>query len=144
MSLIQTRLDSAFKSQRPDFRNIIEQTYNTRNHNDVLPDLSLRSLPASIQYTKIRYNNGNWNPAFYGKSMINNLRPELDESIHTQGYKYMNTNNNGASINRNGSILRDPKNTELGMGNQDKSLIYMTKEMSMNIPKKYQPSGFQI
>ena len=69
------RIDTSFKSTRPNFQLGLDEKFYSRRHNEhfVYPDMRLPD--PSVQYTKINTSNSTsgfaiTNPAFYRKSNV--------------------------------------------------------------------------
>ena len=146
------RVDRCFTSTRPTQDFAMDSHYFYKlPHNNYLR----RNEPLdhdSIQYTKIRTRNSNFNPAFYGRPMNKIVRKDLDpdwdvkQDCHNP-YPSMSREevmNNVPLVRagRNGTHLTDPKSIMRGMQNTDKRLNKLTPNqyLSSKAPMK-QPSG---
>ena len=81
------RIDTSFKSTRPNFQLGLDEKFYSRRHNEhfVYPDMRLPD--PSLQYTKINTSNSTSgfatnSPAFYRKSNVKVLKPEMDKDVY--------------------------------------------------------------
>ena len=131
-----SRTDSCFKSTRPsyDLANDTAHYYNSHHNTGINKDT--RGDPSSIQYTKIRNRNSNFNPAFYGKSNVISLRKDMDPDWEEKkdcmnAYPTLSRAQQMESIpvaiiGRNGARLNDIKSIQHGVGGTDRSHIRLT------------------
>jgi len=147
-----SRTDSCFKSTRitPDLIN--DTSYWKDDHHDTGIHKETRGQPDTIQYTKIRNRNSNFNPAFYGKSNVIALRKDLDPDwdVKQDCLNQFPTLTRAqqmesipiAVVGKNASKLTDPKNINAGLGNMNTSHIRLTANqfLASKVPMK-QSSG---
>ena len=147
-----SRTDSCFKSTRitPDLIN--DTSYWKDDHHNTGINKETRGQHDSIQYTKIRNRNSNFNPAFYGKSNVIELRKDLDPDwdVKQDCINQFPTLTRAqqmesipiAVVGKNASKLTDPKNINAGLGNMNTSHIRLTANqfLASKVPMK-QSSG---
>jgi hypothetical protein len=146
------RVDRCFKSQRPFQDNAMDHHYwYELPHNNYLKR-NEQLLPSSVQYTKVRTKNSDFNKPFYGRKMNQILRKDLDPEWDVKQDCYnpfpamtraeMMQNVPMVFAGKNGSQLNDPKSIQQGTQSMDKRLTKLTPNqyLSTKQPMK-QPSG---
>ena len=139
------RVDSCFKSQRigTDYLNDRTYWYNlpvNRNMNFKEP-----VLPSSVQYTSTRIKNSDFNPPFYGKSSLENIRRDLDPDWEVKQYTYRPSNMDSLVLGTCGRVssrLTDPQSIQTGQGNMTRQIKLLTPEQFASVKTPMpQPSG---
>ena len=147
------RIDTSFKSTRPNFQLGLDEKFYSRRHNEhfVYPDMRLPD--PSVQYTKINTSNSTsgfaiTNPAFYRKSNVKVLKPEMDKDLFdnmpypkmTKEQIFENVAN--VPVGRSSANLRHPDDVSIGLGNMMKRQEYITgAQWAKNRMPMIQPSG---
>ena len=124
------RVDTAFKHQKPEYDyNALNKYYTLDKHNENLPNSNTRLPLPTNQYTKIRYKNTKFNDAHYRKSDLIVLRPEMDKDLYQKQLPYCPHNKREYWHYKNGNIKISPSDIEKGLGDRDRSNIYLQPNM---------------
>jgi len=147
------RTDRCFTAQRPRQDMAMDTHYWYKlPHNNYLKRHEML-LPSSVQHTKVRTKNNNFNPAWYAKPMNQVLRKDLDEDwdVKQDCHNPFPSMTREEMMNtmplvfagRNGSRLTDPKAISQGIQSMDKRLNKLTPNMYLSAKQPMrQPSGF--
>ena len=124
------RVDTAFKHSKPKYDlNELSKYYTLDKHNENINYRDKRLPPASIQYTKIRYKNNKFNDAHYRKSDVIVLKPELDKDLYEKQLPLCPHNKREYWHYKTGNIKISPTDIEKGIGDRNRSNIYLQPDM---------------
>lgn len=131
---------------------INDKSYHFDNHYDTGIHKETRQNGSSVQFTKLRNRNTNFNPPHYGKSNIIQLRREFDVDTEEKkecnnAYPFLTKQQQNDTIpnviiGRNASRTNDSSSISNGMANNNRGLIRTTQSefIKSKVPMK-QTSG---